>query len=538
MSNTRETIGRRDFVRTMAAAAVGAAGAAGWAKWTKAAAPAAGQAGAFGKKVNLLWVTADDLNGDSMAWAGSPTGGEGSSPLKGVTPNLDEFASKAYGFAHCHAAAPICQPSRSAFMTGRVPHRNGALGFNPIRLDVPTMVESMAGAGYFTAGIQKLAHMAPPEKFRWDWTSNVEKGATGMAGVSPRNPKYYRNTVAAAIKAAADAGKPFFVNCNIIDPHRPFYQTPADQAQHGAKLAKEFGEADIVMPEFLKDMAAVPDVVKEVTQYYNSARRCDTSFGEALEALRESGQAENTIIVFNADHGMSVPLSKTTLFVNGTRTPVLFHYPGMNHTGWDREHVTSNVDTMPTLLELLAIEPPPGMDGRSLASVLRGEKDASRDHAFTHVNSISSGAQYPSRCVRTKTRAFTWNAWSDGTNRFHNEPMAGLTFNAMAAAAKDDPNIQNRVRQHLYRDVQEFYDLEKDPGERHNLIQDAAYTGEIEKMRGMLIEQMKKTDDPLLPLVDDQLIKGGKGHPFPNVGRNPNRAGKGKKGKKKAAAEE
>src|SRR5215471_9602082 len=79
--------------------------------------------------LNLLLVTADDMNADSTGFMGSKLG---------ATPNLDAFAATAFRFEQCHVSAPICQPSRSAFMTGRVPHRNGALGFHPIRTDVPT----------------------------------------------------------------------------------------------------------------------------------------------------------------------------------------------------------------------------------------------------------------------------------------------------------------------------------------------------------------------------------------------------------------
>src|SRR5205823_7553558 len=109
--------------------------------------------------LNLLIITADDMNADSPGFMGNPYG---------ATPNLDAFAAGAVRFERCHVTAPICQPSRSAIMTGRVPHRNGALGFNPIRKDVPTLVEMLRDQGYFTAGINKLMHMAPKEKFPWD----------------------------------------------------------------------------------------------------------------------------------------------------------------------------------------------------------------------------------------------------------------------------------------------------------------------------------------------------------------------------------
>ena len=113
--------------------------------------------------LNLLIITADDMNADSSGGMGSTLG---------ATPNLDAFAATAFRFAQCHVSVPICQPSRSALMTGRVPHRNGALGFNPIRTDVPTLVETLKSQGYYAAVINKVVHMMPASKFPWDLALN------------------------------------------------------------------------------------------------------------------------------------------------------------------------------------------------------------------------------------------------------------------------------------------------------------------------------------------------------------------------------
>ena len=154
--------------------------------------------------LNLLIVTADDMNADSPGWMGNPLG---------ATPNLDKFAAGAVRFERCHVTAPICQPSRSAMMTGRVPHRNGALGFNPINTDVPTIVDVLRDHGYFTAAIHKIAHMVKlKEKFPWDMP---------IEG-SQKNPPAFGRDVAQCIAAAKAKGKPFFINANAGDPHRPF----------------------------------------------------------------------------------------------------------------------------------------------------------------------------------------------------------------------------------------------------------------------------------------------------------------------------
>src|SRR5262245_34754251 len=213
------------------------------------------------KPLNLLLVTADDMNADSSGFMGNK--------LK-VTPNVDAFAATCFRFEQCHVTAPICQPSRSALLTGRVPHRNGALGFHPIRKDVPTLVEVLAARGYFTAVINKVPHMAPREKFNWDLWLNG----------SGKNPEAFGGHVREALVAAK--GKPFFLNANITDPHRPFPGTVRKKEKaNNANAGKvtPFKPDELTVPSFLED---IPDVRKEVAQYYTAVRRFDRSFGEAV----------------------------------------------------------------------------------------------------------------------------------------------------------------------------------------------------------------------------------------------------------------
>jgi N-sulfoglucosamine sulfohydrolase len=156
------------------------------------------------KPLNVLLITADDMNADSGGWNGNTLG---------ATQNLDAFAQTAHRFVNSHVTVPICQPGRSALMTGRVPHRNGALGFNPIRRDVPTLVEILRDHGYYTAAIAKTAHMTPAEKFPWDAIGDQALG---------KQPTKFAEKFREIIATASKQDKPFFVNANICDPHRPF----------------------------------------------------------------------------------------------------------------------------------------------------------------------------------------------------------------------------------------------------------------------------------------------------------------------------
>lgn len=470
-----------------------------------------GPPAAAGKPLNLLYITADDMNWDSSGWMGSKLG---------ATQALDRLAAQSHRFVHNHVSAPICMPSREAMMTGRVPHRSGGLGFNPIRPGTPTLVTTLKSAGYYTAAINKVAHMKPDVEFPWDDT------LTGSGKKPPLLREHFETTLA----NAAAAKKPFFINVNIQDPHRPFpgsnvaepeeedepAQTKGKRAQknaeknaeknaqknakkaakrEGAKtagLARVYKPDEVTVPTFLED---IPPVREEVAQYFTGVARFDVALAGILAALEESGHADDTIVFFMSDHGMSFPFSKATVYYNGTRSPAILKYPGMPAAAVHEELVTS-VDVMPTLLDLLAVAQPAGMDGRSWLPLLRGEKQDARDYVITHVNTVSSGASLPQRCARTKDHALMFHAWPDGSEKFRVEAMNGVTFKALEAAGRSDERIAARVKQLRVGEPLMFFDERADAGERKNLMNAVDAKPEIERLASVLLAHMEKTDDP------------------------------------------
>jgi len=433
------------------------------------------------KQLNLLVVTADDMNADSGGWNGNKLG---------ATPNLDAFAKSAHRFVNSHVTVPICQPSRSALMTGRVPHRNGALGFNPIRRDVPTLVELLRDNGYYTAAIAKAVHMAPAEKFPWDAIGDQALG---------KQPTKFAEKFREMLATAAKEKKPFFINANICDPHRPFItaKTKADELD-GAKV---FKPDEVTVPAFLEDL---PRVREEVAQYYTTVSRFDVAFGLVMKELTAAGRDADTIVMFLSDHGMAFPFSKATVYYNGTWSPVLIRIPGMKESQTRAEFVSS-VDVMPTLLELMDVKPPPGMDGRSWVPLLKGETQPNRDFVVTHVNTVSSGKSFAQRCIRTKDRALMFHAWAGGPDKFRVEAMSGLSFAAMNAST--DATIRGRVKQLVEGEPLMLFDTATDPAERKNLINDPKYANDVAELSKKLLAHMKGTDDPLTKAFEVAITK-------------------------------
>jgi N-sulfoglucosamine sulfohydrolase len=426
------------------------------------------------KRLNLLVITADDMNADSGGWNGNSLG---------TTPNLDTFAKSAHRFVRGHVTVPICQPGRSALLTGRVPHRNGALGFQPIRRDVPTLVEVLRDKGYYTAVLAKAAHMTPAEKFPWH--------AIGEQALGKR-PTKFAEAFRGMLAAAAKEGKPFFINANICDPHRPFVsgdgkKAKADEPLYGARV---YRPDEVTVPAFLENLPPVRD---EIAQYCSSVSRFDVAFGLVTKELTAAGRDADTVVVFLSDHGMSFPFAKATVYHNGTWSPVLIRIPGMG-SPQTRPEFVSSVDVMPSVLELLGVPPPAGMDGRSWVPLLRGETQPDRDFVVTHVNTVSSGKSFAQRCVRTKDRALLFHAWVGGPNPFRVEAMNGLSFAAMNASP--DPAIRARVSQLVVGEPLMLFDTVADPSERTNRIADPKYAKDRDELGAKLLAHMTKTDDP------------------------------------------
>jgi N-sulfoglucosamine sulfohydrolase len=463
---------------------------------------------ASSRPLNILFITADDMNYDTPGVTGCLT--------PGITPNLDRLASEGMRFVNAHVTVAVCQPSRECLMTGRYPHHNGATGFYPVREDVPTLAESLKAAGYQLGIMAKIPHLMPAKKFPWDYKYDARELGQG------RDPALYYAAAKEFLAQARKAGKPFFLMANSQDPHRPWAGSDAERnraeprkgKQKKAKKATEgedentagdikyppprriYKPEEVIVPGFLADL---PDVRKEMAQYYSSAHRCDETAGEVLRALKEAGLEDSTLVMFLSDNGISMPFGKSNCYLTSTRTPWMVRWPGKVKAGVvDKDHFISGIDFMPTILEAAGLPAPVGMDGRSFMPLLSGHEQQGRDRVFTCYNDTSGSRHYPMRCLQTKRFGYLYNAWSDGTTRYQAEPMSGLTFRAMQQAAKDQKPVAARVEMLLHRVPEELYDFTVDPNGLHNLVSDAQYREQAAQMRKEMLLWMERTSDPLL----------------------------------------
>ncbi|MBN1911876.1 MAG: sulfatase [Pirellulales bacterium] len=432
-------------------------------------------------RLNVLLFTADDLHDESVgAFGGKPVG---------LTPNLDRFAEQGMRFDRAHVNAAICAPSRAVINTGLYGHRSGAMGFFKAREDVPDATTTFQKAGYLTGVLGKIDHSTPKRSIKWDYLAT--QGELG----SGRNPERYYERCKGFFKMCKEQGKPFYFMVNSHDPHRAFCNPK--KLQPGAAMpSKTYKPADVPVPGFLPDL---PGVRKELSRYLNSARRLDDTFGRVMEALDESGMADNTLVVFLSDNGIAVPFAKCNTWFHSTRTPLLVRWPGVvKPKSVNHDEFVSGVDLWPTFLEATGVAGPADLDGRSMVPLLKGEHQEGRDCVFTQIDCKAGGDAVPMRCVQTAKFGYIYNPFCDGKHRYRNN-NEGQTMRAMEKAAANDPEMAARVKLFRYRVPEEFYDLENDPDCLKNLIDDPAHAERIDQMRARLKAWMEKTNDPMLP---------------------------------------
>lgn len=429
---------------------------------------------------NILFFTSDDMNFDSPGVSGGP--------IKDLTPNIDKLATRSMRFEYVYTDVAVCQPARQGIFSGLHPHRNGSMGFFPLKPEVVTLQMRLHEAGYLISAFGKNRHHQPAEKFHAD---------PAIDGIS-RHPTKLAEASREFLRRAKTEGKPFFHNVNCYDPHRPFIgmKGPDDLAE-GEPPSRWIRPEEVThIPGFLEDL---PEIRRELAGYYTNVRRLDDAFGAVLKVLEEEGLSDSTIIIFwGGDHGMSFPFGKSNCYDNSSRGTLIVHWPGITKPGsLDKAHLINTVDFTPTLLEMAGLSPIPNLDGRSFAPVLKGETLAGWDKVFTHYNSAFGNRWYPMRCVRTREMSYIWNPWSDGERTYQTENMAGLTWKAMLAEAASSPAIEQRTTFYSKRVPEEFYELATDPSERDNKINDASHQQEIETLRAELLAHMRRTGDPL-----------------------------------------
>ncbi|NOR66079.1 MAG: sulfatase-like hydrolase/transferase, partial [Woeseiaceae bacterium] len=374
------------------------------------------------KRANILWICTDQQRYDTIHALGNPH-------IR--TPNLDRLIVQGVAFTHAHCQSPICTPSRASFLTGMYPSTVHACINGNDHWDeaAPLITKTLADTGYDCALAGKfhlssaMAHepeLRPKDDgYRRFWYSHAPHQGIGKGnqytdwltsigqdykklkkkyGYIPA--KWHQTTWCAdrAIEFMKEERKgPWLCSVNIYDPHGPFDppQEYVDRFDIESLPEPLFRESDLAAQQRLAGIMfqgkvkrpAYPDAKLTLAKYWAQIELIDENVGRMLEALEETGQRENTVVIFTSDHGEMAGdhglNKKGCRFYEGlVRVPLVFSWPGRFKEGLRSDALVELLDITPTLLELNGLPVPETMHGRSLLPILTGQADPEHHRDF------------------------------------------------------------------------------------------------------------------------------------------------------------
>jgi arylsulfatase A-like enzyme len=421
------------------------------------------------------------------------------------TPHLERLAARGARFDRCYAPNPICSPTRASLMTGVLPHSHGMVDCThtvepyraKLKAELPFWSQTLQAAGYHTGYLGKwhIERSQRLEDFGFD-TYEVESYHQ-LKGLVERDEemqvrctvkqKGYRDfllygVVDSPVEAApeyrlySDGIK--FLKEVARDPDRPWALFVSSEGPHDPWVVprdyyERYDPTQVPRPpNFDDDLSGRPGIYRllqgiwrqlewpqfaeAIACYYAFCSLVDDQVGRILAALEETGQAENTIVVFTADHGdyagaHRLMLKGVPAFEDAYRVPLILSGPGVP-AGRRVEQITSLMDLAPTLVGLTTGDDFPCY-GRSLLPLLGSNEPEWDSEAFAEFH--GQRFFYTQRVL-----------WRDNYK---------YVFNGF--------------------DVDELYDLFADPYEMHNLAHDPAYLPVLEGMAGRMWDIARETDD-------------------------------------------
>ncbi len=382
------------------------------------------------------------------------------------TPRLQEFAENGTFFRNNFCITPCCSASRAAFLTGSYPHANGMLGLAHRGWSLidykQHMIHTLHEQGYVSAlaGVQHVANFRNGEahkiigyKERLDFDNTTE------------------DADAAAVRfLEREHADPFFLAVGFVATHRGFL--PATEKDDPRYVA---------VPPFLPD---TKENRQDMADYHASARYLDTAMGRVLDAVKKNGLSDNTIIIITTDHGIPFPYAKCNLTDHGLG--VMLMVQGADFpAGKCVDAMVTHMDMFPTICEILKIQKPEWLHGKSLLPLLQDRVEEIHDYCFGEVT--YHAAYEPMRSIRSKRYKLI--------KRFNKDWMRVPLPNCDAGYSKETWVNAGWGDMRLHE--VELYDLVFDPNERQNLAQDPAHQATRDAMLARLDEEMRSTHDPL-----------------------------------------
>lgn len=470
---------------------------------------------AYSKQPNVVLMLCDDIRWNALGCAGHPH-------LR--TPNIDRLAKEGVYFENMFCTTSLCSPSRATILSGLYAHSHGVTNnFTEYPTDLASFPVSLQQAGYKTAYFGKWHMGEKNDEPRPGFDTFVTHQGQGkyfdtefnFNGEGRRVVKGYYTTVVTDMSIdwirnheATDGGTPFLLMLGQKAPHSFYFPEP--------KYEHEFDDVEVNYPQsafhlqdkpdwmtkrlttwhgiygpifdwrkhFPNDKASgVIDFARMVRAYWGTILSVDDSMGRITETLRELGELDNTVIIFMGDNGLLEGehgmVDKRTMHEASIRVPLIVRYPGLTNPKQPkrvRQQVLTT-DIAPTIIDLAGAEPLKNIHGKSFKQLVTQGDPGWRTSWFYHYNYEKQFPYTPNvRGIRTDRWKYIRYPHGDGSADRHKA---------------------------------ELYDLDSDPKELNNLIDDERYRELVTKLNQQLLDLMKATsiEQDTMPL--DEGIKSG-----------------------------
>ena len=439
-------------------------------------------------KPNILFILTDQQTRLAMSAAGNPY-------LK--TPAIDRIATSGVMFTQSYCNSPVCGPSRSSLLTGRMPHETGVV-FNRMPPDptIPNIGQHLRQHGYNTAWAGKwhnpVAWPGPWQNPEFDRESSHGTPGFELLLLFSVYPKAQGNADDVDARVAdccvqfllSEPQEPFLLCASFDNPHDicdwPIdHEEPRDWPDVGDyppvpdNFAVDPDEPDMVQMRRKLATYGTHSFTARWTEaefraylhaYYRFIEMADRQIGRVLTALDDAGLFQKTLIIFTSDHGDGAAghrwVQKLCLYEEPVGVPLLVSFPDAIPAGVvDRDHLTSNVDIFPTMCDYGGIKPPQLVRGRSVRPII--EQPMTAGHAYV-VSELwpdrEDHRHYTARMLRTAR--YKYNVYSHGAR------------------------------------AEQLFDLQSDPGETTNLAADPKVQTVLDEHRRLLNDWIERTGDP------------------------------------------
>lgn len=421
------------------------------------------------RRPNVLYLFSDEHRACSMP--GEPMN-------EALAPNLAKFAKESVSFRNCISNYPVCSPYRAMLMTGRWPYQTGIIDNSlNLRHDEVSLGRTFGKAGYHTGYIGKWHLSAGDEGGGFVPKGPARQGFDYWQVWSKTNqhfdvsftydpdtgekiqPKGYNCTLMtdqAEKFIRSNREKPWMLMVSWNPPHPNFEDAPKEYQE-------QFHPASF---KFRPNVKEGPKLRQQARGYYGHIAGVDTEFGRLLRVLEETGQADNTIVVYTSDHGDMMGShgfgGKRLPWEESCKVPFLVRLPGVTPKGVVQDGLFSTVDIYPTLCGIAGVQVPSHCVGRDLSAAMRGQKIEFPESSFLmHIakEGASGGENHPAPLFR------------------------GVRTNQHTYAIADDGRWL-------------LYDNREDPYQMHNLIEDAGRQKLARDLDGLVLDWLKRAKDP------------------------------------------